>query len=376
MGVWSEMFGFEMKVNGKLMAWRDYSKIVSREGTLANVRLPEHFLPTVYGDELLGFDYSYANVKSHGCEHSAEEIVEEWIRLEGQGLPLNKATQAMVVAETFHFVRGFMPVVSPWISLMELVDLIKSCQNVKGFKYKFNRLKKNLLGIVRGLDLGKGDPSGYLESVNELYTAVASWVSELTVIRGLLRLNHAIKLPSRGYDIQIEGFKAGRVEVKSRMEPVIGELVRQYEKGLEEKPSKPMNVTATSLVMMVCWTASRYLERAIEHQDAQVLFVDISRSFSGFLMLASSSVLNIELPFDKAVEEAIELAKTGKIAIVIYAQSASSIHNILGWTFEKEKFENIGTTVDKIKAELAKAGKRVSSKDLTKFLGEMLKETA
>ena len=82
------MYGFEMQINDKLMAWRDYSKIVSREGTLANVRLPEHWLPTVYGDELLGFDYSCANVKSHGCEHDARRIVEEWIRLEGQGLHL------------------------------------------------------------------------------------------------------------------------------------------------------------------------------------------------------------------------------------------------------------------------------------------------
>lgn len=366
-----KMFGFKMKINDKPVAWRDYTRIVIREGTVANVHLPEHFLPTVYGDELLGFDYSYANVKSHGCRYSPEEIVEEWIRLEGQGVPLDKATQAMVVAEIFHFVRGFTPIVSPWISLIELVDLTKSCRKVQGFKCKFNRLKKNLSGIVEGLDLGKDDPSSYLEHVNKLYTAVASWVSELTVIRELLRLNYDIKLPSRGYDIKIEGFKAGRVEVKSRMEPVIGELARQYEKGLEEKPSEPMNVTPASLVMMVCWTASRYLERAIEQQDAQILFVDISRSFSGFLMLASSSVLNIELPFDKAVNEAIELAKSGKVAIVIYAQSASSIHNILGWTFEKENLENMGTTVDKIKADLAKTGKRVSSKDLTKFLGEI-----
>lgn len=369
------MFGFEMKINGKVMAWRDYSRIVSREGTLANVRLPQHFLPKVYGDYLLGFDYSYANVKSHGCEYDAREIVEEWIRLEGQGLPLNKATQAMVVAETFHFVRGFVPIVSPWIGLIELVDLIKSCRKAKGFKLKFNKLKKNLSGIVKGLDLGKIDPSHYLERVNDLYTAVASWVSELTVIRGLSRLNYDIRLPSRGYDIQIEGFKAGRVEVKSRMEPVIGELVRQYEKGTEETSSGSMNVTPESLVMMVCWTAFRYLEKAVGQQDAQVLFVDISRSFGGFLTLASSSLFNIELPFDKAVNEAIELAKTGKVAIVIYGQSASSIHNMFGWTFEKETFENIGTTVDKLRTELAKTGKRVSSKDLTKLLGETLKQT-
>ena len=374
-GVWNEMFGFEMKINGKLMAWRDYSKIVSKEGTLANVRLPEHFLPTVYGDELLGFDYSYANVKSHGCEHSAEEIVEEWIRLEGQGMLLNRATQAMVVAETYHFLRGFMPIVSPWISLIELVDVTRSCKNVKGFKYTFNRLKKNLSGIVKSLDLGKEDPSRYLERTNELYRAVVSWVSELTVIRELLRLNHSVKLPSRGYDVEIEGFKAGRIEVKSRMEPVIGELVRRYEKGLEEKSYEPLNVTVASLVMMVCWTAFRYLERAIERQNAQILFVDISRSFSGFLMLASSSLLNIELSFDKAVNDAIELAKTGKVAIVIYAQSASSIHTIFGWTFEKQNLENIGTMVDKIKAELAKTGEIVGSKKLTKLLGEMLKET-
>lgn len=369
------MFGFEIKINDKPIAWRDYTQIVVREGTVANVCLPEHFLPKAYSDELLGFEYSYANVKSHGCQHNAQEIVEEWIRLEGEGLPLDKATQAMVVTEIFHFVRGFMPIVSPWISLIELVDLIKSCWKVQGFKCKFNKLKKNLSGIVKGLDLGKGDPSSYLKNVNELYTAVASWVSELTVIRELLRLNYNVKLLSRGYDIKIEGLKAGRVEVKSRMEPVIGELARQYEKGLEEKLSEPINVTPTSLVMMVCWTASRYLERAIEQQNAQILFVDISRSFSGFLMLATSSVLNIELPFDKAVNEAMELAKSGKIAIVIYAQSASSRHNILGWTFEKENLEKIGTTLDKVKAGLYKTGKRVSSKDLTKFLGEMLKAT-
>lgn len=86
------------------------------------------------------------------------------------------------------------------------------------------------------------------------------------------------------------------------------------------------------------------------------MFVDISRSFCGFLTLASSSLFNIELPFDKAVNEVVELAKTGKVAIVIYAQSARSIHNMLGWTFEKENFENIGTTVDKFRAELSKTG--------------------
>ena len=40
------MFGFRMDIDGKPVAWRDYSKIVRREGTLANVSLPEHFLPS------------------------------------------------------------------------------------------------------------------------------------------------------------------------------------------------------------------------------------------------------------------------------------------------------------------------------------------
>jgi len=369
------MFGFEMKSKDKSIAWRDYSKLVSKEGTVASVRLPERFIPSIYDNELLGFDYSYTNVKSHGCEYNASEIVEEWNRLECLGLSLNEATQAMVVAEIFHFVRGFMPIFSPWICLVELVDLIKSCWKIEGFEYKFNRLKKNLAGIVKHLDLGKSDPPSYLNRVDKLFIAVASWVSELTIVRNLLQLGYDIKLPSRGYDIEIEGLKAGRIEVKSRMEPVIGELVQLYEKGLKYEPSEPVSVMPESVVMMVCWTASHNIERAIEKQNAQIVFVDISRSFSGLLMLASSSVLKMELPFNNAVIEAIKLAKTGKIAIIIYVQSASSTHNILGWTFENEKLKNIGKTIDQIKANLSKTGKRVSSKEIARYLGGMLKKT-
>jgi hypothetical protein len=368
------MLGFEMKINNRTMAWRDYSKIVSKEGTTANVHLPEHFLPLAFDDELLGFDYSYFNVKGHGCEYNAKEIVEEWIALEGHGLPLSKATQAMVVAEVFHFVRGFMPVVSPWISLVELVDLIKFCWKIKDFEYKFNRLKRNLSGILKHLDLKNRDPSNYLDRVDKLFTAVASWVSEFTIVRTLSRLGHNIKLPPRGYDIEIEGFKAGRVEVKSRMEPLIGELVARYEKGLKDEPSEPVRIVPETIVMMICHTALHSIERAIQKQNAQIVFVDISRSFGGLLML-TSSLLKMELPFDKAVSEAIDLAKTGKTVVVVYVQYASSTHNILGWTFEKEKLESIGKIVAKIKLNLTKTGKRINEMDLARFLDVMFIKT-
>jgi len=373
------MINFEIKINDRTIAWINYSKIVKLNGTTAKVQLPEKFVPSAYNDELIGFDYSCANLKSFGCEHSAQKIIEEWNKLEKEGLPLSKATEMLFRAELFSVIRGFAPIVSPWINLVELVDLIKSCSGVKGFKQRCNHeIKKRLKGIVENMDLMKNDPVSYLARVDELSKAVNSLVSEYTIIHNLIKIDkykNKIKLPPDGYDIKLMGIKAGMIEVKSINEPVIYDLLKRHEKERKSEPSEPASVTLRSIVMMLCWTAAKPIERAFEDQEARIVFVDVLHSFSGFLMATVPSVFKKELPFNHAVDEAIKLAKFGKSAVVIYTRIFSSNHQILAWTFDREIVEKIGKDVmDKLRVELRKSTRtEVSSHDLNKIVGKLLK---
>jgi len=366
----------KMEMGSKEVVWINYSKIVKLDGETLVVNLPDRFIPIAYSDELIGFDYSRANVKTYGCEYNANELVEEWHKLVKEDIPLSGVVEALVTAEIHQsIVQGFTPNVSPWMSLVKLVDLIKTCREVEGFEKKLNgEVKKDLHGILKKTDFSRADPEEYLRQTKELFEAITSKVSEFTIVRNLMRLNYRIRIPSERCDIEIGDNEAGiMVEVKSRNKPVIIELLRRSKKEQEGEIFKPITMTPMSVKAMLYY-ASAYnnVEHAFEDQGARIVFVDVSKTLSGSLMFYSSKLLKMDLLFGHAVDRAIQLVKSGRDAVITYMRVSGSTPGILALAFDRECIEKMGKDIDRYKLELSKnTGEEIDSMDIAKIIGEM-----
>lgn len=368
---------FELKVGGKEVVWIDYSKMVKLDGETLVVNLPDRFIPIAYSDELIGFDYSRANVKTYGCEYNANEIVEEWHKLVEEDIPLSGVAEALVTAEIHQYIfQGFTPNVSPWMSLVKLVDLLETCRVVEGFEKKLNdEVKKELHGILKKTDFGRCDQKEYLRQAKKLFEAVTSKVSEFTIVRNLMCLNYKIRIPSPSErcDIEIGDTEAGiMVEVKSRNVPVITELLRRSKKEQEGEFFERIKMTPMSVKAML-YHASAYsnVEHAFVDQGARIVFVDVSKTFSGSLMFYSSKLLKMDLLFGHAVDKAIQLVKSGRDAVITYTRISGSAPGILALAFDRECVE-IGNNIDRYKLELSKnTGEEIGSMDISQIIGEM-----
>lgn len=338
------LVGLEFGINNKVIGKVDYSKVIKIEGTRANVNLPGDFTPKAFDDNLIGFDFSQHNVKSLGCESTAPQIVEEWARIQNEGVPLGKAAEAFVIAQIVESLRGLYLVSPGWASLVELVDLICSLRAAEGntligFKSRYGMARRNLKGITRKLDSNKVGWDRYFRYVHDLAVAVDSWVSEFMVFREMLRLGHTVKLMKEGFDMEIDGTHA--TEVKLRWEPITRELFKKQDEADEKVPSEGWPVTPESILAMFCWTAYPDLKRAFERQQADILFVDITRTFSFFLMAAAAMFMKPQWDVATALDQALVASKQGEQTVIIVGRAQSETSRLYACPLQRESVEGI-----------------------------------
>ena len=363
-------FGIKLKINDRQIAEFDYSKIAKIEGNTAIVNFPSHFIPTPLNNDCIGFDFSNVNLKSIGCEYDAEVIVEEWLKFERVGLPLNEMVLAVVQAEILDFFRfNYLPSLPSWSCFVELVDLLKSCRRIKGFDQKFSKMKKNLAGIIKNFEPGEHEQ--FLKNIKELQIAIHSWVSEFTIIRNLSNLDLSLRLPSDGYDIEIEGIKAGRVEVKAKLESFHRKLIKDTE------AKEDMHFNSLKSELLLSWTAAitPTLEHAFEEQKARIVFVDISTTFSGFVMMGESKLHKLDESFEKALDDALKLIMQNKDAVILFSCGAGSSYRIFARAFERNQINKFGREiVDKFRHDLAKiTGNKIrDSEEMARELSKTL----
>ncbi len=360
------MYGIKMEIDGKLITQVDYTKLIKFENTISKVILPEQWIPTVYTDDLFGFEYSFFSLSSCGCKLKASEIKNAWLAFEKNDLPLSKVTEIFVLASIDEFFNNnYIPTLPFWVPVVELIDLLETCEqikNLKGLPEKNTEIRRRIKGIVRGFEKNfkktiEEKPQNlmnlYVRYANRLGDSITSFVSELRIARELTRYvgtERNIILKQSGSDINIDDLIATRIEVKRR----IGDILPWCLAGLREvKPYEPVKFDGRTLLLMLCYLAFNQLERAFEKQNAQIVFVDVSYTLGGPAAKAAQSLLEFDFSFSEAIKKALELTNKGTKVVVPFAsingKNFSLIAKPIPYETVKNLYEKISTTNSEFK---------------------------
>ena len=349
----------EVSIDDKTILIYDPHKFIQVTGNEYLINLPE-LRPNNKNDDLFGFDYSYVSVSSHGCKFNAPQLVEFWREVEKE-IPLTDIVKIFVVMDMLenHF-KGFNPITPPWISLLQLVDLVKSCENVNGLEHKIIDIKKSTSKLIRKFNKELEDNpadwgSTYYKYSNQLAEKITSLVSELLVTRELVYyvnkkgLEKEITLMKEGPDININGTDTITLEVKQRIDSLLPWSLSDIRKGSMQH--EPISFSSWSLFLIICYSCFPQLERAIDEQKAQIVFINISHIFSGIVTTVLESLHKLDLSFDKAVDIALNQVSVGKIVIVPFAMLAGKESKFTAMAVPYHTVKEFGGKIDKIKKD-------------------------
>jgi hypothetical protein len=352
----------------------DYTKLIERRGSKATVKLPEKFVIKAFDDQTIGFDHSRIAPEIYGYEISPAEIVKLWRAYEKDRFPLGRVTEALVMEEAVIFLKHrFAPIIPSWEKILRLIYLLESCDEINGIKSKKNKIRKELSGISKNLDLKKGNQVEYRAYTDHLITALNSWISELTVLHNLKAHFEDIKILKSGPDFEIGNFKAGRIEVKSTSEQISREFLMK--KGETEIQFDPFSLDLPTLLILLCWKALKQLDRAFQNQGAHIVFVDVTRTFAGYTFFGVTALWDLDLPFEKAIRESVKLADSGKETVVVFADLLSTKRKTIAYTFDRNILEEIGKPIQKLEGEhRKKSAKDISPVEVARLLSSRIIE--
>lgn len=347
----------EVSIDDKTILIYDQSKFSEVKGNICVINLPELF-PNNKNDDLFGFDYSYVSVSSHGCKSNASQLIEFWREFEKE-IPLKDILEIFVIMDILeYYSKGFTPITPPWVCLLKLVDLLKSCENVNGLQHKKIDIKRSTTKLIKKFnkELEK-NPSDwrkmYYKYSNELGEKITSLVSELLVARELVNyfnkkgLEKEIILMKEGPDIKINGTDTITLEVKRRIDQLLPCSLSDIRKGITQH--EPISFSPKTLFLIICYSCFPELERAIDEQQAQIVFIDTSHIFSGIGTTVLNSLYELDLSFDKAVDSALNEVRDGKNVIVPFAMIAGKESNFNAMAVPYHIVKEFGGRIDRIK---------------------------
>jgi len=196
--------------------------------------------------------------------------------------------------------------------------------------------------------------STYYKYSNQLAEKITSLVSELLVTRELVnyyankkRLEKEITLMKKGPDININGTDTIILEVKQRIDSLLPWSLSDKRKGLMQH--EPISFSSWSLFLIICYSCFPQLERAIDEQKAQIVFINISHIFSGIVTTVLESLHELDLSFDKAVDIALNQVSVGKIVIVPFAMLTGKESKCTAMAVPYDTVKKFGGKIDKIK---------------------------
>ena len=315
------MLGVGFGTPDKQFVLANYSQFIAIKNSVATVTLPPLYVPKALSTEIFGLDFCNVNVQSLGCVHDAEQLEKHWQELDSEGLPLNSMSQAIIAHDIYRAFANYLPAVPSWASLPQLVDFIGAIEASKratGFDRRKRQVIKNLRGIMRR-GVRFEDQNEFIKQVVELSKAIDSWLGELRVLWFLIKNGHTLSLPPTGNDFTVSDM-AIKIESKARLEHMPKEMYSQQKQ--QNVTSSETIFSAPGLLMTIALLISDEMREAFERQQAQILTVDISHTFCGWLLPAASQFGNAPLDFERALDEAISLAKQGMQSVVVY------VHNI------------------------------------------------
>ncbi len=362
----------------------DFGNAITREGTVATVRLGPSFRPVFHADDLFGFEFARVNPACLGVDVTPAELVEAWDELEENGLPLEQVVQGLVMADFIDAIAGIpakdpayshacYPAIPSFAHLVRTVGLFGEITKFpehqrEGFSQRVTELRRNLNGILKNIPPRMPSREAHYKAMHECLVSVSGKNSEFEVLRQFLRLGHRCEMPSSGPDFPLPELlpKPIKAEVKSRHENVFGMLLRRYTE--ESGVVFPVRLNAQVHFALLAWATFGTVRRAFQEQQADIMFCDLSHSFVGFLLSAVSQFWGMNQHFSTALERAEEIIGVGKQAVIVFV-TMPSLHPVLeAVAVDKDAIEGLGRALWNMNKSLG-----LDSQELTKLFESVMK---
>jgi len=146
--MFSDLMGFGVTSKGKPVIVIDYNPVLSILNNKCSLAIPNSYRPEVLGNENLKLSSCEIYPKYFSCMSDAKELDLLWDEFQGDGYPLDKISESLLVYDINDFLRGILLIPS-LIEPVILIDSINSCKSIKGTDLRKSNLKRVLNGIVK-----------------------------------------------------------------------------------------------------------------------------------------------------------------------------------------------------------------------------------
>jgi hypothetical protein len=135
--------------------------------------------------------------KYFSCMSDAKELELLWDEFQGDGYPLDKISESLLVYDINDFLRGILLIPS-LIEPIILIDSINSCKSIKGTDLRKSNLKRVLNGIVKEqanldqlghrLSGGQQEYASYIQRSKNLLGKIPTSINEFQIASPIKQL--------------------------------------------------------------------------------------------------------------------------------------------------------------------------------------------
>jgi hypothetical protein len=333
------------------------------------------YVPVVQSNNEIRLGLYKIDIKMIRCISEAKEIVSYWKQLDMQGFPMDDITSTLTALEAFQYIKNKEYSVLPFpIHIIRLVDAIKVCTAINGSDKRKNDLKESLLNIVKDIRRGFVEAEGtidfaaYQKYVNELMKAILSSISEFRIAYALKLLDSSVEFTSiqkgtkypdlriRDFDTVITNTTLAEVKTRLNRSYVGEEIVNIFSND------RTIRIDKNGLIRLLCRDAFTTFENAFERQGAYIALIDLSHSEFGDIFAAYSMRLVDKFDLKSALEEALQLARNRKKAVILYTEVFALVPQnnpcIAATAIGRDYAEDLGRSLDKIEKDYYNQNKR------------------
>jgi len=321
---------FQFKTKNKIIA--DSEGFVSNvEGSVLNIKLNEaDMIPSAVDTEHVAIGGWKLNVSSLiESKANSDFVVLGWKNLE-KYIPLKRLMILYIYSTVIFYARfGFAPIVPHWGNLLRICYWHQKCLEIdnSNFDYKQREIKKALLKTLRNAEKTLGNVKTFIPAMEQLDNTLTSYISELQFPSLAHDYGYTVSFCKEN-DFIIDNFPAEVKSVHSHF---------TIERKESEIPSfkihgqvfgKEMNPLSEIFKFMKSRKFGNTCGKAY-CQNGEIIFLDSTYTFASTLLYLLADNKTADFSFEKALRNALELAREGKRLPVIINASVSSLEHLL-----------------------------------------------
>lgn len=301
---------FQLKIDIRIVL--DSTDFHSRvEGKMLHVSLPTFDVtPQEHDRELIALGGWKINVISTIDPQATPEIaIQGWNSL-GKLISVDRLFIPFLYSTVIDYVRlGVLQSAPDWTKLLRLCYWYQKCLEISesSFHYKQSEMKKQLRKSLRNVETAiNAHGQDFLCRSAELSRTVASYVQELRFAALSHRLGYRVSF-HKIHDFLINDLPAEVKTLRShfQIEQEADQLPKMIIGGqVHDEKINPLKEIAKFVSSK---KVIAHINKAL-CQGGLIVFVDATNTFAGFLINAFSMSEKLELPLNKALKEAVDLA--------------------------------------------------------------------